>query len=85
MLRMSVYMHSRFVENHPIQILEDGPLISEVVLSHICGGDGCGSQHCYLRRTAGCFNRNQAATHVFCQRDLKRRFKDRIRRPERGE
>jgi hypothetical protein len=27
-------MHSRFVENHPIQILEDGPLISEVVLSH---------------------------------------------------
>jgi hypothetical protein len=35
MLRMSVYMHSRFVENHPIRILEDGPLISEVVLSHI--------------------------------------------------
>jgi hypothetical protein len=33
MLRMYVYMHSRFVENHPIQILEDGPLISEVVLS----------------------------------------------------
>jgi hypothetical protein len=26
-------MHSRFVENHPIRILEDGPLISEVVLS----------------------------------------------------
>jgi hypothetical protein len=35
MLRMCVYMHSRFVENHPIQILEDGPLISEVVLSHL--------------------------------------------------
>jgi hypothetical protein len=34
MLRMCVYMHSRFVENHPIWILEDGPLISEVVLSH---------------------------------------------------
>jgi hypothetical protein len=34
MLRMCVYMHSRFVENHPIQILEDGPLIFEVVLSH---------------------------------------------------
>jgi hypothetical protein len=33
MLRMCVYMHSRFVENHPIQILEGGPLISEVVLS----------------------------------------------------
>jgi hypothetical protein len=34
MLRMCVYMHSRFIENHPIRILEDGPLISEVVLSH---------------------------------------------------
>jgi hypothetical protein len=35
MLRMCVYMHSRFVENHPIQIMEDGPLISEGVLSQI--------------------------------------------------
>jgi hypothetical protein len=35
MLRMCVYMHSRFIENHLIQILEDGPLISEVVLSHL--------------------------------------------------
>jgi hypothetical protein len=26
-------MHSRFIENHPIRILEDGPLISEGVLS----------------------------------------------------
>jgi hypothetical protein len=25
--------HSRFVENHPIWIVEDGPLISDVVLS----------------------------------------------------
>jgi hypothetical protein len=33
MLRMCVYMHSRFIENHPIRILEDGPHISEVVLS----------------------------------------------------
>jgi hypothetical protein len=33
MLRMCVYMHSRFVENHLIRILEDRPLISEVVLS----------------------------------------------------
>jgi hypothetical protein len=33
MLRMCVYMHSRFIENHPFRILEDGPLISEVVLS----------------------------------------------------
>jgi hypothetical protein len=33
MLRMRVYMHSRFIENHPIRILEDRPLISEVVLS----------------------------------------------------
>jgi hypothetical protein len=35
MLRMCVYMHSHFLENHPIRILEDGPLISEVVLSHL--------------------------------------------------
>jgi hypothetical protein len=35
MLRMCVYMHFRFVENHPIWILEDGPLISEGVLSHL--------------------------------------------------
>jgi hypothetical protein len=33
MLHMCVYMHSRFVENHPIQILKDESLISEVVLS----------------------------------------------------
>jgi hypothetical protein len=31
---MCVCMHSRFVENHPIQILEDGLLISEMALSH---------------------------------------------------
>jgi hypothetical protein len=30
---MCVYMYSRFVENHLIRILDDGPLISEVVLS----------------------------------------------------
>jgi hypothetical protein len=33
MFRMCVCMRSLFVENHPICILEDGPLISEVVLS----------------------------------------------------
>jgi hypothetical protein len=33
MLHMCVYMHSRIIENHPIWILEDGPLISEGVLS----------------------------------------------------
>jgi hypothetical protein len=27
-------LHSHFIENHPIWILEDRPLISEVVLSH---------------------------------------------------
>jgi hypothetical protein len=37
MLRMCVYMHSRFIENHPIWILEDGLLISEGVLSQ--GGE----------------------------------------------
>jgi hypothetical protein len=36
MLHMCVYMHSRFVENHPIRILKDGPLISGGVLSHLC-------------------------------------------------
>jgi hypothetical protein len=40
MLRMCVYMYSRLVENHPIQILEDGPLTSEVVLSQCCKGSG---------------------------------------------
>jgi hypothetical protein len=35
MLRMCVCMHSRFVENHPIWILEDGLLISKVVLSKL--------------------------------------------------
>jgi hypothetical protein len=29
-------LHSRFVENHPIWIQENGPLIFEVVLSHLC-------------------------------------------------
>jgi hypothetical protein len=33
---MCVYMHSHFVENHPIRILEDGPLIFEVVMPHNC-------------------------------------------------
>jgi hypothetical protein len=31
-------MHSRFVENDPIRILEDGPLISEGVLSQVGSG-----------------------------------------------
>jgi hypothetical protein len=35
MLHMYVYMHSRFVENHPIRILQYGPLISEGVLSQV--------------------------------------------------
>jgi hypothetical protein len=32
MLRMCVCMHSCFVENHPIWILEDGPLNYEAIL-----------------------------------------------------
>jgi hypothetical protein len=28
-------LHSRFIKNHPTWILEDGPLISEVVLSQL--------------------------------------------------
>jgi hypothetical protein len=35
MLCMCVCMHSRFVENHLIWFLKDGPLISEVVLSQL--------------------------------------------------
>jgi hypothetical protein len=35
MLRICVYMHSRFIENHPIRILKDGPLISDMVLSQV--------------------------------------------------
>jgi hypothetical protein len=34
MLPMWVCIHSHFVQNHLIRILKDGPLISEVVLSH---------------------------------------------------
>jgi hypothetical protein len=34
MLRICACMHSRFIENYLIRILEDEPLISEVVLSH---------------------------------------------------
>jgi hypothetical protein len=33
MFHMCVYMHSHFIENHPIRILEDGPRIFEGVLS----------------------------------------------------
>jgi hypothetical protein len=36
MLHMCVCMHSRFIENHSIRILEDGSLISEVVLLQCC-------------------------------------------------
>jgi hypothetical protein len=35
MLCMCVCMHSRFIENHLIQILEDRLLISKVVLSQL--------------------------------------------------
>jgi hypothetical protein len=28
-------LHSRFIKNHPIWILEDKPLISKMVLSHL--------------------------------------------------
>jgi hypothetical protein len=34
MIRMCVYLHSRFIKNHLIRIREDGTLISEGVLSH---------------------------------------------------
>jgi hypothetical protein len=47
MLHMCVCMHSRFVENQPIQILEDGPLISEVVLSQVTQETG---GMCYITK-----------------------------------
>jgi hypothetical protein len=36
---MCVCMHSHFIENHLIRTLEDGPLISEVVLSELLIGE----------------------------------------------
>jgi hypothetical protein len=47
MLRICVYMRSRFIENHPIWILEDKLLISEVVLSHF-------DTHDFFYREAQC-------------------------------
>jgi hypothetical protein len=35
-------LYSRFVENHPIWILEDGPLISDVVLLQLVSEPGSG-------------------------------------------
>jgi hypothetical protein len=35
-------LHSRFIENQLIWILEDGPLISEVILSHLVSELGWG-------------------------------------------
>jgi hypothetical protein len=42
MLSMCVYMHSRFIENHLIWILEDGPLIY--------GGGGILSHKTFVRK-----------------------------------
>jgi hypothetical protein len=39
MLRMCVRMHFCLIENHLIRILEDGLLISKVVLSQWAGGN----------------------------------------------
>jgi hypothetical protein len=63
MLRMCGCMHSRFFENHPIWILEDGPLIFEVVLSQtgrMTSDDRCYCETCVTRavstssQTMGC-------------------------------
>jgi hypothetical protein len=45
MLCMCVCMHSRFVENQSIWILEDGPLISKVVLSQLVSEPDQGYTH----------------------------------------
>jgi hypothetical protein len=72
-------LHSRFVENHPIWILKDGPLIFEVVLSQhptqlftmglsysLCGEEG--QDTAFVRRflTTQCGDREEqvsAALH----------------------
>jgi hypothetical protein len=53
MLHMCVHMHSRYIENHQIRILEDRPLISKVVLSHRRQWRGGGSVTPCLM---GCFH-----------------------------
>jgi hypothetical protein len=57
-------LHSPFIENHPIWILEDGPLISEVGLSHhhrktrhnLLYGQISAIVHSHLRRQGACRN-----------------------------
>jgi hypothetical protein len=51
MLRICICMHSHFIENHPIWILEDGPLISEMVLSQLVSelGSGLNTQSKHLK------------------------------------
>jgi hypothetical protein len=44
-------MHSRFVENHPIWILKNGPLISEVVLSQLISELDTHSKHLKITTT----------------------------------
>jgi hypothetical protein len=41
MLHMCFYMHSHFIWNHLVRILEDRPLISVVVLSQHLGSSYC--------------------------------------------
>jgi hypothetical protein len=43
MLHICVCMHPRFIKNHPIRILKDGLLISEVVLSQGAATDRKGA------------------------------------------
>jgi hypothetical protein len=63
MLSMCVCMHSRFVKNHLIRILEDGPLISEVVLSQ---DDLSFYRYNHLKSFVCCVWNIEHLSNVFC-------------------
>jgi hypothetical protein len=76
MLHMYVYMHSRFVENHPIRILEDRPLISKGVLSHLLLVDDLSHYMWFVvlgskGEATNAISRAQAAAEVECGRVLR--------------
>jgi hypothetical protein len=63
MLSMCVCMHSRFVKNYLIRILEDGPLISEVVLSQ---DDLSFYRYNHLKSFVCCVWNIEHLSNVFC-------------------
>jgi hypothetical protein len=73
MLPMWVCIHSHFVQNHLIRILKDGPLISEVVLSHPQAKSSLASEtfannifSCYTKaRSRAGFSTEQVRLYIF--------------------